>query len=93
MLIKPVQFFDRFVSDRTSDKYEMSKKRITYIHIFIWLFAIFANVPYSNLRASEIKNHVLISRSQHTPELLFLRYRIITIIVLKFQNQGIQDQG
>ncbi len=27
----------------------MSKKRITYIHIFIWLFAIFANVPYSNL--------------------------------------------
>lgn len=28
----------------------MSKKRITYIHIFIWLFAIFANLPYSNLR-------------------------------------------
>jgi two-component system, LytTR family, sensor kinase len=27
----------------------MSKKRITYIHIFIWLFAIFANVPYSNI--------------------------------------------
>jgi two-component system LytT family sensor kinase len=26
----------------------MSKKRITYIHIFIWLFAIFANLPYSN---------------------------------------------
>ncbi len=28
----------------------MSKKRIVYIHIFIWLFAIFANLPYSNLR-------------------------------------------
>lgn len=27
----------------------MSKKRITYIHIFIWLFAIFANLPYSNI--------------------------------------------
>lgn len=27
----------------------MSKKRITYIHIFIWLFAIFANLPYSAL--------------------------------------------
>lgn len=27
----------------------MSKKRITYIHIFIWLFAIFANLPYSSL--------------------------------------------
>jgi two-component system, LytTR family, sensor kinase len=26
----------------------MSKKRITYIHIFIWLFAIFANLPYYN---------------------------------------------
>ena len=28
-------------------KKEMSRKRITYIHIFIWLFAIFANLPYS----------------------------------------------
>jgi two-component system, LytTR family, sensor kinase len=27
----------------------MSKKKITYIHIFIWLFAICANLPYSNL--------------------------------------------
>lgn len=27
----------------------MSKKRITYIHIFIWLFAICANLPYSSL--------------------------------------------
>jgi two-component system, LytTR family, sensor kinase len=26
----------------------MSKKRITYIHVFIWLFAVFANLPYSN---------------------------------------------
>jgi two-component system, LytTR family, sensor kinase len=25
----------------------MSKKRIRYIHLFIWLFAIFANLPYS----------------------------------------------
>jgi two-component system LytT family sensor kinase len=27
----------------------MSKKRITYIHFFIWLFAIFANLPYSGI--------------------------------------------
>ena len=27
----------------------MSRKRITYIHIFIWLFAVFANLPYSTL--------------------------------------------
>jgi two-component system LytT family sensor kinase len=26
-----------------------SKNRIIYIHIFIWLFAIFANLPYSSL--------------------------------------------
>jgi two-component system, LytTR family, sensor kinase len=26
----------------------MNKKRITYFHIFIWLFAVFANLPYSN---------------------------------------------
>ena len=28
----------------------MSKKKIKYIHIFIWLFAIFANMPYSGIR-------------------------------------------
>jgi sensor histidine kinase YesM len=28
----------------------MSKKRITYIHIFIWLFAIFANLPYATIK-------------------------------------------
>lgn len=27
----------------------MSNKRITYIHIFIWLFAFFANLPYSGI--------------------------------------------
>lgn len=27
----------------------MSRKRILYIHIFIWLFAFFANLPYSHL--------------------------------------------
>lgn len=31
----------------------MSRKRITYIHIFIWLFAVFANLPYMQL-GSEI---------------------------------------
>ena len=28
----------------------MNKKRITYIHVFIWLFAVFANLPYSNIK-------------------------------------------
>jgi two-component system LytT family sensor kinase len=30
----------------------MSKRKITYIHIFIWLFAIFANMPFSDLSAN-----------------------------------------
>jgi two-component system, LytTR family, sensor kinase len=30
----------------------MSKKRIGYIHLFIWLFAIFANIPYLNLEGN-----------------------------------------
>ncbi len=25
----------------------MAKRKITYIHIFIWLFAVFANIPYT----------------------------------------------
>jgi two-component system, LytTR family, sensor kinase len=28
----------------------MSKKKIKYIHLFIWLFAIFANLPYTNFQ-------------------------------------------
>lgn len=28
----------------------MSRKRITYIHVFIWMFAIFANLPYTDFR-------------------------------------------
>jgi two-component system, LytTR family, sensor kinase len=41
----------------------MSKKRITYIHVFIWLFAIFANLPYSTmnqgLSAQEIVGNII----------------------------------
>jgi Response regulator of the LytR/AlgR family len=43
----------------------MSKKRITYIHIFIWLFAIFANLPYSNfhqgMEATGSKSRVVLT--------------------------------
>lgn len=27
----------------------MSQRKIKYLHLFIWLFAVFANLPYSNL--------------------------------------------
>jgi two-component system, LytTR family, sensor kinase len=28
----------------------MSQKKIKYLHLFVWLFAIFANLPYANFR-------------------------------------------
>jgi hypothetical protein len=37
----------------------MNKKRITYIHIFIWLFAIFANLPYSTLNHSSSPGQIV----------------------------------
>jgi len=41
----------------------MSRKRITYLHIFIWLFAIFANLPYSRfgqeMSASQVVTNIL----------------------------------
>jgi two-component system, LytTR family, sensor kinase len=37
----------------------MSKRRITYIHIFIWLFAVFANLPYTNFRQSMSPQQIL----------------------------------
>jgi two-component system, LytTR family, sensor kinase len=27
----------------------MTKRKITYIHLFIWLFAVFANIPYAGI--------------------------------------------
>jgi two-component system, LytTR family, sensor kinase len=37
----------------------MSKKRITYIHIFIWLFAICANLPYSTLNHNSSPSQIV----------------------------------
>jgi two-component system LytT family sensor kinase len=37
----------------------MSKKRITYIHIFIWLFAVFANLPYATIKEGMSKMSIV----------------------------------
>jgi sensor histidine kinase YesM len=29
----------------------MTKRNITYLHIFIWFFAVFANIPYSGIKS------------------------------------------
>jgi two-component system LytT family sensor kinase len=38
----------------------MSKKRIIFIHLFIWLFAIFANLPYSVI-GKEMEPQMIVS--------------------------------
>ncbi len=37
----------------------MSKKRIKYIHIFIWLFAIFANLANFNFSGDMSLQHIV----------------------------------
>jgi two-component system LytT family sensor kinase len=37
----------------------MSKKRITYIHIFIWHFAAFANLPYSTMSHNMLPQQIV----------------------------------
>lgn len=37
----------------------MSKKKTTYIHVFIWLFAIFTNLPYSSFSQSSSPREVV----------------------------------
>lgn len=64
----------------------MSKKRITYIHIFIWLFAIFANLPYSNLHQWNQPSHI----AAYTIGFLYLMvvfYLFYLVMVPRFLNR------
>jgi two-component system, LytTR family, sensor kinase len=64
----------------------MSKKRITYIHIFIWLFAIFANLPYSELR-SDITPQQVVTYLFAFLYLMLVFYLFYLILVPKFLNR------
>jgi two-component system, LytTR family, sensor kinase len=64
----------------------MSKKRITYIHIFIWLFAIFANLPYSNLRHNTSPQQVITEIIAFF-YLMFVFYVFYLVMVPRFLNR------
>lgn len=66
----------------------MSKKRIRYIHVFIWLFALFANLPFS-LLGRELTPQLLVSNSIGFLYLMFtfyLYYLILTPLLLNKNN-------
>jgi two-component system LytT family sensor kinase len=64
----------------------MSKKRITYIHIFIWLFAIFANVPYSNIKQG-IPPHMIVTNIIGFLYLMIVFYLFYLVMVPYFLNR------
>jgi two-component system, LytTR family, sensor kinase len=64
----------------------MSKKKITYIHIFIWLFAIFANLPYSNLRLG-MSAQMIVSNLIGFLYLMVVFYLFYLVMVPRYLNR------
>jgi two-component system, LytTR family, sensor kinase len=64
----------------------MSKRGITYMHIFIWLFAVFANLPYSAI-AHKSPPQQVISNIIAFFYLMFLFYLFYLILVPLFLNK------
>jgi two-component system, LytTR family, sensor kinase len=64
----------------------MSKKRLTYIHIFIWLFAIFANVPYSDIKVGMLPQNIVSSIIAFL-YLMFVFYLFYIFMVPLFLNR------
>jgi len=61
----------------------MSKKRIAYIHIFIWLFAIFANLPYTDLKTI-MQPQMIVSNTIGFLYLMIIFYLFYLIMVPAF---------
>ncbi|MGD0755869.1 MAG: sensor histidine kinase [Bacteroidales bacterium] len=64
----------------------MSKKRITYIHIFIWLFAIFANLANANFNGN-ISLQQIVSYIIAFLYLMFVFYLFYTVQVPYFLDR------
>lgn len=64
----------------------MSKKRITYIHIFIWLFAIFANLPYTII-GNTIEPQMIVSSIIAFLYLMFVFYLFYLFLAPLFLNK------
>lgn len=64
----------------------MSRKRIIYIHIFIWLFAIFANLPYSVL-GHKMSPQTIVSNLIGFLYLMLVFYLFYSVLVPIFLNK------
>jgi two-component system, LytTR family, sensor kinase len=64
----------------------MSKKRITYIHIFIWLFAIFANLPYTAI-SQNLPAKIIVGNLIGFLYLMLVFYIFYLFMVPKFLNR------
>jgi two-component system LytT family sensor kinase len=64
----------------------MSKKRIIFIHIFIWLFAIFANLPYSTL-SHDMSPRQIVSNIIAFLYLMVVFYLFYSFLVPLFLNR------
>ena len=64
----------------------MSRKRITYIHLFIWLFAIFANLPFSNF-GSDVPLQQIVTWVVAFLYLMMVFYIFYLVLAPKFLNR------
>ncbi len=65
---------------------KMSRKRITYFHVFIWLFALFANLPYSRISGG-ITAQELVSQIIAFLYLMIVFYLFYLFLVPYFLNR------
>lgn len=64
----------------------MSRRRLTYIHIFIWLFAIFADLPYG-LLGQKMPPQVIVSNLIGFLYLMVVFYLFYLVLVPAFLNK------
>lgn len=64
----------------------MDKKRILYIHFFIWLFAIFANLPYSHL-SQNMEPKMIVSNTIGFLYLMLVFYLFYLFLAPLFLNK------
>lgn len=64
----------------------MSSRKITYIHLFIWLFAIFANLPYASFSTS-MSPRIVVSNIIGFLYLMIVFYLFYLVMVPQFLNR------
>lgn len=64
----------------------MSRRRITYLHIFIWLFAIFANLPFK-LMGQPVSPQLIVSNVIGFLYLMVVFYLFYLVLAPRFLNK------